>query len=126
MIVAPLLALGALVISPGSAHAADVSQVMDTSSIKIENASSDNPDDPLVQWQSTRVSFDYDTQGVEVQPEDSFTLTLPPELGTVDLAWDLEHPDGTTIANCTAGGDPSVVTCTARKALRCGAVTPSP
>ncbi|WP_106849707.1 collagen binding domain-containing protein [Blastococcus sp. Marseille-P5729] len=109
---ATALALGMVVTISSTARAADVSQVIDTGSITIENDSTDDPDDPLVQWQSTRVSFDYNTQGVQVQPGDSFVLTLPPELRTVNLAWNLVHPDGTTIAACTAGGDPSTVTCT--------------
>lgn len=105
------LAMGLAVIWQTAAHAAEV-DVIDTGSIKIENTSSSNPNDPLTQWNQTRVSFNYSTQAIAVQPGDTFTLTLPPELSTVNLSWPLKHPDGTTIANCTAGGDPSVVQCT--------------
>lgn len=42
---------------------------------------------------------------------DTFSLTLPPELDAVILSWDLTHPDGTTIAQCTTSGSPTVLTC---------------
>ncbi|MFV0535633.1 MAG: collagen binding domain-containing protein, partial [Cumulibacter sp.] len=112
-LLAALLGIGTVLIS-GPAWAADRSDLIDPASVKLANALSADPDDPLLQYQHVDVSFNFSSEGLPTAADgDTFTLILPEAFQAANMTLPLIHPDSTVLGQCVVtGGNGATVECT--------------